>query len=171
VRIYQTKTIPAYIRQKEGSKLPYGTKTRQLTVDDFEIVPEHEEQQLMECQCEICGAVADKFHWESGIQGNSTLLAIEIETYDARHGSETRTEDFLGKGWYEVCELCMRSKIVPYLQTLRRQPPVPILPEIPATSEHEITRSISQQLIGLEEELGTPEVLEPLEEMRDGDPF
>jgi hypothetical protein len=164
MRIYATTIVPATIQEKESSK----HKVKK-TKDDFEIVPEHEVKQLIECHCEICGAIADRFHWEEGAEGNSTLLALEIETYHSTHGSETRTEDFFGEGWYEVCEPCMRSKIIPYLQSLRCQQPALTLPELPHTSEQDRPHSMPQQLIGAEEEENARAL--PLPPLSDDEPF
>lgn len=166
MRIYATKIIDATIQEKETSK----HKVKK-TKDDFEIVPAHEVKQLIECRCEICGSSAERFHWEEGLEGNSSLLALMIETYHFSNGSEDRTEDFFGDYWYEVCEPCMRSKIIPYLLSLRRQSSSPSLAQTSCFTEPESPPMRDQRLIGMDDEEDVHDVVHDEGEMRDGDPF
>jgi hypothetical protein len=120
MRIYATKTVPASIRQKNDVVMKYGKPSRPLTADDFEIVPEHEEEQLVEVRCELCGIAADYFD-PSTIEGEdceSSLISIQLFTGNMRNDCTEVTDQFLKEYWYEVCEACMNNTIVPTLMCL-----------------------------------------------------
>jgi hypothetical protein len=121
MRIYGTKYVEAYIRQKHSVEMKYGKPVRPLTADDFEIVPAHEEEQLIEVRCNLCGVMAEHI-WD---EDHTSLVSLEVLKGSAR-GYDNYNADFLGEDWYEVCEDCMRNTIAPYLQSLQRiRPPEP----------------------------------------------
>jgi hypothetical protein len=168
MRITGTKTIPQYIRQKTEVAQRYGKPVRPLTTEDFEIVPEHDEEQVIEVRCDICGSASSYFK-----SGGSYNSLIEIFCERALKGEDYNdcTKEFLGHSPYEVCESCMRVTIAPYLMSLCR-PYASIAPEeqsavMPAQSVPAYTNNSTQTpLIGAEEEL--PTQLPPLS---DEEPF
>jgi hypothetical protein len=120
MRIYGTKTVPASIRQKNDVGLKYGKPARPLTADDFEIVPEHEEEQLIEVRCELCGIAAEYVDPRTieGEDCESSLISIQLWTARSDNDCREVTGEFLKDYWYEVCEACMKDTIVPTLMCL-----------------------------------------------------
>jgi len=120
MRIYGTKTVPASIRQKTDTFTIYGEPSRPLTADDFEIVPEHEEEQLIEVRCELCGIVAEFFHPRiiDGEECESSLISIQLYKGKSYDNFREVTRKFLKDYWYEVCEACMKGTLVPTLMCL-----------------------------------------------------
>jgi hypothetical protein len=178
MRLYGTRRIAPFIRQKTVST-KYGVKARPLTAEDFEIVPEHDEHYLMEIRCEICGVLAPDADvtelMSDGIECNSFLLCLEVQSR-SEESPDTfveRTGEFL-QPWYEVCETCMRAKIVPFLNSLRRDPPAEspaeepaLLPPGPGGPSPSVSRT-ARPLIGEEDEENAVPSLPPL---ADDEPF
>ena len=120
MRIYGTKTIPAAIRQKNDVGTKYGKPIRPLTSEDFEIVPEHQEERLLEVRCELCGTNGEFYDDDlEGPESRSSLVNIEFSRGTAREDYDECTAEFLDNDWYEVCSSCMRTTIAPYLKSLR----------------------------------------------------
>ena len=179
MRIYGTQTIPASIKQKNDIGTKYGKGSRQLTAEDFEIVPEHEEEQLVDVRCDICGVKAEYFDPDI-TPGESESSLVSLQMYVGTKKPNKRddvTAEFIEEVWYEVCEPCLQQTVVPALKSLRHlSAPVSVAPqadEEPALREgpanplhpHGLPRGT---LIGDEQEQGQ---LPPLPPLADDEPF
>jgi hypothetical protein len=120
MRLYGTRHIEATIRQKTVAT-KYGVKARPLTAEDFEIVPAHDEECLVECRCDICGGMAAWFDTESPEASGSSLNLLQVSRGAEECESDDVTDEFFDEG-YEVCDVCMRTKVLPALNNLRCTP-------------------------------------------------
>ena len=120
MRKYGTKTIPATNRQKNDVGTKYGKPIRPLTAEDFETIPEHQEERLLEICCEICGTPGE-FYDDDITNGEpfSSLVNIQFFRGTGVESYDDCTKEFLEDDWYEVCSSCMRNTIAPYLKSLR----------------------------------------------------
>jgi hypothetical protein len=174
MRRYQTRTIPATIRQKNDPTAKFRLKGHQLTAEDFEIVSEHGEEYLTECYCDFCGQHAS---WIDSEWDASSLVNIALEQCisDDRASFSDVADVFFGEWTPEICERCIRNILAPYLQSLRLCTPAPVPPEttsedigVVSESEALVARAHLAQgpLIGEEDEESMP--LAPLV---DAEPF
>ena len=180
MRLYGTQTIPASIKQKNEIGTKYGKPSRQLTPEDFEIVPEHEEEQLVAVHCEVCGVEADYFEPDLDDQGESSLISLQMyQCKDDAPTFEDVTRAFIKEYWYEVCETCMRDTVVPALKGLQRfsapdsaavqADEEPVLSEGPTNPLH--PDGILEGLLIREEEGQEQRKFPPLAPLEEHEPF
>ena len=106
MRLYETSIISARIRQKENR-----APSRPLTAEDVEIVPAHEEHQLVRCLCDRCGAEAAMVNHDG--YGSSTHAWLAVI-----RGHSEKDDACIVEPDVDVCLSCREHTCIPWLNNL-----------------------------------------------------